>query len=178
MIASDKTPRKLFKLFLIGSVLYIVLHYYLYSADRGEMLSKVRSYLYYAMAVDILVAYSLSSFSSDNEDKSEDDNNGKDEGSKNKGYSEQERQAIVQKLQERMWLQNKQQLLEQQKLAEQQRRSLFIKKDQALDDDENAVDKKSESKKSSDKKSDGKKEKRNKKEETDMELPIYMNNDK
>ena len=73
-IESDKSKRKILKIFIIGSVLYVLLHYYLYSSPMNGMLSTVKQYLYYLMFVDFGIAYFLSSqtVQEENEEDSED----------------------------------------------------------------------------------------------------------
>jgi len=58
-ILSDNTPRKLFKIFLIGSICYIILHYFLYLKVEGNILLKLRQYIYYIMGADFVLAYLL-----------------------------------------------------------------------------------------------------------------------
>jgi hypothetical protein len=56
MISSDKTNRKYFKLFVIGSTVYVFLHYYLNKDLRDGFIEKLRRYVYYVMALDFLIA--------------------------------------------------------------------------------------------------------------------------
>ncbi|ATZ80890.1 hypothetical protein BMW23_0844 [Bodo saltans virus] len=58
-ITNDNSDTKLLKIFVLGSVIYILVHYYLFSQDRGDMLNIVKPYLYYAMAADLGIAYAL-----------------------------------------------------------------------------------------------------------------------
>lgn len=112
-LASDNGSSKMFKVFLMGSVLYVILHYYLFSASRGAMLDKFKSYLYYGMAADFAVAYIWATmFRAETDKNTEDD----------KKFSESERQAIMRNLQMR----HQQLLLEQQKT----KHSPFLKKEQ------------------------------------------------
>ena len=56
MISSDNTNRKYFKLFVIGSTVYVFLHYYLNKDLRDGFIEKLRRYVYYVMALDFLIA--------------------------------------------------------------------------------------------------------------------------
>ena len=64
----------LFKVFLFGSILYILLHYYLYSFNTITFLDQYKSYLYYVVLLDLGVSYYMiksskhSSHKSSNED--------------------------------------------------------------------------------------------------------------
>jgi DNA segregation ATPase FtsK/SpoIIIE-like protein len=58
-ITSDKSNRRFFKIFVFGSLIYILLHYYLFQKDQEGILDSVKTYLYYAMAIDFCVAYTL-----------------------------------------------------------------------------------------------------------------------
>ena len=49
----------LFYLFVVGSALYVGLHWWLNMEQRDGIVDKVRGYLYYLMAVDLSVAYVL-----------------------------------------------------------------------------------------------------------------------
>lgn len=73
-MANDKSPRKIFKIFVIGSIFYALLHYYLYSSEFSGLLGKAKSYLYYVMAADFAVAYVLTKFFGPTTDESSIDN--------------------------------------------------------------------------------------------------------
>ena len=47
-------------IFIVGSVGYKLLHYYLFSGEHNALLEKLKSYLYYLMVVDLIVAYLVS----------------------------------------------------------------------------------------------------------------------
>ena len=67
-INNDISSKKIFKLFLIGSIIYIALHYYLFSSPRG-ILDNYKRYVYYVMAFDFLTAYLLTTFFGRSEEK-------------------------------------------------------------------------------------------------------------
>jgi len=56
IVQSDSSSRRYFKIFLYGSVVYLLLHYYLFSSERASFLEKLKSYIYYIMALDFIVA--------------------------------------------------------------------------------------------------------------------------
>lgn len=60
-------------IFILGSLAYIFLHYYLWSKQQPDFLDKGKSYLYYLMFIDLAIAYFLSR-TSVNEKDSEKDN--------------------------------------------------------------------------------------------------------
>ena len=62
----SKTPKlpygknKLLLVFILGSVLYLLLHYKIWSKKPNDgMMAKVQKYFYFAMAIDFIVAYFL-----------------------------------------------------------------------------------------------------------------------
>ena len=50
---SDKSSTKILKIFIIGSILYTFLHYYLYSISNNNFINMYRSYLYYIIILDL-----------------------------------------------------------------------------------------------------------------------------
>lgn len=58
-ITSDKSNKRFFKIFVFGSLIYVLLHYYLFQKDQEGILDSVKTYLYYAMALDFCLAYAL-----------------------------------------------------------------------------------------------------------------------
>jgi len=58
-ISSDKSSRKIFKIFVFGSLLYILLHYYLFLNAQEGMLDMLKTYIYYAMVADLVTVYAL-----------------------------------------------------------------------------------------------------------------------
>lgn len=55
--------KKFFKIFLVGSILYILAHYYLFSGVYNVVLESFKHYLYYIMGADLVVAYIWSKLS-------------------------------------------------------------------------------------------------------------------
>lgn len=58
------------RIFMFGSILYILLHYYLFSNQRHDIVEKLKDYLYYIMSIDLIIAYFLNRF---NRPKKDDD---------------------------------------------------------------------------------------------------------
>lgn len=89
--------REFLFVFLAGSVMYVALHWYLHLDQKSGIVEQVRKYLYYAMAVDLAVAYVLVTFFAP-APKSEDKD---DEKPKTKReYTDEEKKAIMAKMQE------------------------------------------------------------------------------
>jgi hypothetical protein len=61
-ISSDKSSRKIFKIFVFGSLLYILLHYYLFLNAQEGLLDMLKTYIYYAMVADLVTVYALETF--------------------------------------------------------------------------------------------------------------------
>jgi len=78
-ITGNNTGNVLLRVFIFGSLLYLVLHYYLYSDNnRWEVVDKMKHYIYYAMFVDFVISYLLLKWnapSSSSEENSELGNN-------------------------------------------------------------------------------------------------------
>ncbi len=181
-IVNDNSNSKFLKIFILGSVLYVLLHYYLFSANRGDMMNMVKQYLYYAMVADLGIAYALIKLfggTSEQVNKNE--------------YSKDEMEEIQKQMQlarARAYQEEiiKRQLIEQKKENEQKQDN---EKDDEKDDDAEEYSNKSPFKKkgknntssSSSSSSEKEKEKDKKriknkktsdqKEESDTHLPIY-----
>jgi hypothetical protein len=59
IIGGDKTIKNFFKVFIVGSMLYVYTHYYLFSAERMLFLEKIKQYIYYVLILDLLITYFL-----------------------------------------------------------------------------------------------------------------------
>lgn len=57
IITKIDNPRDYLYIFVIGSVGYVVLHWYLHMEKREGIIERVRGYIYYAMVLDAIVAY-------------------------------------------------------------------------------------------------------------------------
>ncbi len=62
LISSDNTNRKYFKLFVTGSIFYVLIHYYLNKDVRFGLVEKFRKFIYQVMAVDLAIACILSKY--------------------------------------------------------------------------------------------------------------------
>ena len=51
IITKISTSRDYLYIFILGSVLYVLLHWYLHMEERNGIVEKVREYLYYAMVI-------------------------------------------------------------------------------------------------------------------------------
>lgn len=56
---NDTSKNKFLKIFIVGSVLYILIHYYLNIQVRAEILEKTKKYVYYILPVDLATTYIL-----------------------------------------------------------------------------------------------------------------------
>lgn len=110
VITQIRTPRDYLYIFLIGSVGYVALHWYLHMEKREGIVEKIREYLYYTMVIDIITAFALSmvyppkpeieaSEEESNETNKNENNNNKEE------YTEEQKRAIMQKMQDAKRLQ-------------------------------------------------------------------------
>jgi hypothetical protein len=86
ILPQDK-QKKILMIFVIGSVLYALVHYYLYSSPMEGLLDQLKKYLYYIMAVDFGVSYFLSTQVGEPDIDNE-------EGSGDEKYSPEEMKAI------------------------------------------------------------------------------------
>jgi hypothetical protein len=75
--------------FVLGSLAYIALNYYLYSGQAPEFVNKLKTYVYYLMAVDLAIAYFLSKGT----------NNCESEEEEKGGYTPEQKEQIEQDLQ-------------------------------------------------------------------------------
>ena len=121
VFSNSQNPRVYFYLFVTGIILYSVLHYYLNSAERGEMLGYINKYFYYAVPVDLVIGlYLLKSRTLPDEKKTK-----KEEDSVK--YTKEEQREILKNLQAIRAAKNKVASREQE---EPQPTSPFIKKDE------------------------------------------------
>jgi hypothetical protein len=95
LISNSKSDGKFLKIFIIGSLAYILLHYYLYSGERWFLFEKLKTYLYYVMTIDLAIAYFLSKWNTPQEDDSDDE-----EKQNEDSYSRNQRLEIERNLQE------------------------------------------------------------------------------
>lgn len=120
IITRITTPRDYLYIFLIGSVGYVVLHWYLYMEKKEGIMEKVREYLYYAMVLDMITAIILLSMYPSKSDKTENEEDNNNEDQKNEDHNDnnnnnnnEHQKLLMQKMQEaRRYQQMKQRELE------------------------------------------------------------------
>lgn len=89
MISNFKTNKFLI-VFILGSLAYIVLHYYLFSGKNYDIVDTIRGYIYYVITIDLIIAWFLTRMTTDNScDDDEPDN-----------YTQEQRQEIENNLQQ------------------------------------------------------------------------------
>lgn len=76
LVPSNDFGTKFFRVFLLGSIAYILLNYFVYSSDKGFVFDKVKDYFYYLVALDLVIAYIICRWLSNyiDEDEIVDDN--------------------------------------------------------------------------------------------------------
>ena len=121
-ITKINSPRDYFYIFLLGSIGYVVLHWFLNMDKREGMVEKVREYLYYAMAIDMMIAFALLWLMPAKPDqKTLDDKESKEhhgaDGEANKEYTPEQKNFIRQRMLDAR--RQQQQRLRQKDLAEQ-----------------------------------------------------------
>ena len=186
-ISSDKTNRKYFKVFVIGSIFYVLLHYYLNKEVRQGMIEKVRKYIYYAMGVDLAIAcvllkYLKTSAPNDTENNDEDDED--DNKDDNKDANKDEKLIKELEVQRRLFLEEHQRRLLHEKMMEQKMREQKELEQKELEQKKQELKKKKkETESDKSERSEKKQKKETKKEKvikqeteeekTESELPIY-----
>lgn len=193
LISNGSPDGKFFKIFLIGSLIYILLHYYLYSAERWFILEKLKPYLYYVMAIDLAIAYFMSKWNAPSEDDLE------EEKQQDDGYTRDQRQEIEKNLQDLRRMQSMQAEQHRQKMLQERERqkgqeadnsgtasqkSPFMTREEVEKEEKEVKSKKSKSSKSSSSHDEQpiepepkeKKEKYKKKKviESDTDINVYM----
>jgi len=119
LVYSDTTNRKFLKIFILGSLLYICIHYYLHLEVRSGIIDKIKSKLLFVMAGDFAIACALAKFLSPIVTTPAD---GDSEDNDKPKYLANEKERIMKELEERRKaeLLRNQQALAQQALAQQQ----------------------------------------------------------
>jgi len=70
-IENDNSKTKIIKLFAIGSIMYVMVHYYINSNPMPDIVEKYRKYFYALMVVDLAIAWFM--ISRNNQQSEEDD---------------------------------------------------------------------------------------------------------
>ncbi|ARF09183.1 hypothetical protein Catovirus_2_132 [Catovirus CTV1] len=168
-IISSVEEGKFMRIFIIGTICYLILHAFLYSAynDGSELIQNYRSYLYYLWGIDLaLTGILIKFFGSRGEeieyDDSETDND--NQVTNNVPDNKMSQEEIKKKLEEIKKYENE--------LAMNEPPYPFIKKEKNINQQENTNNAKKElSDKDKNKKQISEVEKKN--EFTDTELPLY-----
>lgn len=174
-ILSNQSNRKFLKVFILGSVMYLLLHYWLYSDVRFEFLEKLKGYIYYVMCVDMCVGWWFSR--AEPEEESED-----------KSYTPEQRADIMNNLQEMRKMQlARQQMMQIENKNDQadkvSTQTPFVKKDAEKSKDQKEKEKDSSSHNSKTKKHSTETPKKTnektkgKEKESDTQFPVFMGND-
>jgi hypothetical protein len=125
LISSDFTKRKYFKVFVFGSVFYVLLHYYLNKQITAGIPEKMKKYLFYIMGVDFTIACILLKYiktavpeeePEDDDNDSENDNDGQHNNQKQLDQSHLTKELEEQR---RLFLEEHQRRLLHEKIMEQ-----------------------------------------------------------
>lgn len=162
-IECDTSKRKLLKIFIIGAVMYVILHYYMIT-KQNVMTNKIMKYLYYVVLIDLGIAYFLSK-----------KNTAKNNTQQQNQYSPEQLKAIqmqrMLQLQQMQLQQAQQQLLQQEQPPQEEKsehKGLFKKKEEKKEEEEE--EQKEQAKET--------KKKVVEKSDTETCLPIYMGKNK
>ena len=152
VVTKINTSRDYFNIFLIGSVGYVILHWYLHMEKRDGIIEKVREYLYYTMVVDVITAYAMmimypvkksDEHNTDDVEESKENDKKKEE----EQYTPDQKKAIMQKMQEARRLQQMRHkdMIEQKETKEtkETKESNVINVDQPKKEEDNVGEKKS-----------------------------------
>lgn len=136
-ITSDKSNKRFFKIFVFGSLLYVLLHYYIFQKDQEGILETVKMYLYYAMALDLCLAYALDQFFGTPIEENKKTNDELPNSQTQKSPTKQQTQQIPQQTQlmkEQTQVQNRQQANKYtpEQMAELEKRYIEWKRQQEL----------------------------------------------
>jgi hypothetical protein len=169
-IANDNSGTKFLKIFIFGSVLYVLVSYYIHSESRGEIFEKLKQWYYHVLGVDLVVAGLLTYFMSPSSSSSDDEDPGH-------GYSPEQ----VREIQHRMKIMRaneyneaRQQIRQSEtesKDEEHSHRSPFKKKKQ------DSSESKSSSSCPPDKKEKKQEKKKKSSEDEDTHIPVYNGKD-
>ena len=174
LISHDNTNRKYFKLFVLGSAIYVVVHYYLYKELRAGFIEKIKKFLYHVMVIDFIIASVLLKYlkianpEEENEDVVTDKKQPQHQSNESDDRARNTRlNGLNAELEEqrRLFLEQHQQRLLEQRVLEQNRLRLLEQKRELDEKNQKAEKEKSEEKVKSDKhKKETKTEKKKSKE--------------
>lgn len=187
LVYSDTTNRKYLKLFVLGSIIYLCVHYYLFLEERTGLLNKVKSKLYYVMIADFAVAMVLTKFLShrkieedvdDKDNKDVNENSNITNNNALKDLEEQKRKMMEAEEQRRRMFELMKQQQYQQMMQQRQEQEEKRNKERDEEKENKKKKKKKETTSSSESSESSKKEEKPTKEvvakpDTDTELPVY-----
>lgn len=110
IITKVESSRDYLYIFIIGSIGYIALHWYLHMEAKTGIMEKLREYLYYIMVIDMGTAYAMNLFYPVKSGKPldtqlSDDKTDNNDDSKNVKYTPEEQKMIMARMQEARRLQ-------------------------------------------------------------------------
>lgn len=118
LIKGPPKNRDFLYVFLAGSVMYVALHWYLNLDEKTGIVEQVRKYLYYTMAVDLGVAYVMTTYFAPAAKEGDED---KDDTKSQREYTDEEKKIIRTKMHEarRQQMQRQQLAIANQQQMEQ-----------------------------------------------------------
>ena len=107
IITKVETSRDYLYIFIVGSIGYIALHWYLHMEVKNGIMEKLREYLYYIMVVDMMTAYAMNIFYPVKSGKPIDTqlSDDKTDNGKHVQYTPEEQKMIMARMQEARRLQ-------------------------------------------------------------------------
>lgn len=181
-LASEDT-NKFLKIFIIGAVLYLLCHYYLFSMEATGLLVNVKKYYYYLMGADFVIAYLATTFLTSKKD--EDKEKEKENDNEDKKYSKDERDEIdramkAQAYRQQLYLAQQQAVAKQlaqqaneNKKSDKETHSAKSTKSSTKKEDNDSSDKKSEKVKHKKNKKSNKHEEQETKTKTETDIPTF-----
>ena len=155
LISHDNTNRKYFKLFVLGSAIYAVVHYYLYKELRAGFIEKIKKFLYHVMVIDFIIASVLLKYlkianpEEENEDVVTDKKQAPHQSNESEDRARNARLNAELEEQRRLFLEQHQQRMLEQRMLEQNRLRLLEQK-RELDEKNQKAEKVEKSNKSDD----------------------------
>jgi cell division protein FtsN len=158
LVLSDTSNRKYLKIFVLGSLLYICIHYYLHLEARAGVLEHIKDKLLIIMALDFLAACGIAKFLQpvvekpvESEDETEKEKSGKPNNAINDKERimkelEERRRFEMQRMQQAQMLQA-QQAAQAQQVSQLQSQQAAFKQAQVQNEEKTKTKSKSKSKK-------------------------------
>lgn len=144
LITNISSPKDYLYIFIIGSIGYIALHWYLHMDEKEGIFEKIKENLYYAMVVDMIVAcVMVTMYPTKKNDKNKID---QDKPTENNSITNEKERFLLQRMQEARRLQQ----MKQKDFAKTQKKENSF--DQHIDGKRSIFSKSDESKESKDSK--------------------------